>query len=106
MKRRKEVYLGTYNYYFQPIYPFSNPETNVIQYQDVFNIIPITIWSDGLFKELFWKYLVQRIVYHCFGEFNLNNQVILSNNFILLTSAILAHSDFISKNFFDKLLSL
>ena len=106
MKCRKEVFLGTYNYYPQPIYPYSNPETNIIQYQDAFNIILITIWSDGLFKALFWKSLVQRIIYHCFSKYNLNNQVVLSNNSILLTSAILAHSDSISNNFLDELLFL
>ena len=31
MKRKKEVHLGTYNYYLQPIHPFINHETNVIQ---------------------------------------------------------------------------
>ena len=40
MKRRKEVYLGTYHYYYlQPIYPFLNLKTNVIPYQDIFNNI-------------------------------------------------------------------
>ena len=36
----------------------------------------------------------------------MNNQVVLSNNLILLTSAILAHSDSISQSFFDELPSL
>ena len=81
MKRRKEVFLGTY----------------VIQYQDIFN--NILAQSDGLFKALLWNILVQRIVYHYFGESNLNNQAILSKNFILLPCAFLAHSDPISGNF-------
>ena len=43
MQRRKEVYLGTYHYYLQPLYPFFNLETNVIRYQDIFNnILSIT----------------------------------------------------------------
>ena len=58
MKRRKEAYFGAYNYYYQPIILLPNPETNIIQYQDVFNNIPFTIWSDGLLKALFWKSLV------------------------------------------------
>ena len=89
-KHRKEVFLGTY----------------VIQYQDIFNnILSITRYN-GLFKVFFWNLLVQRIVYHYFGEFNLNNQAILSNNFILLTSDILAHRGSISENFANKLLFL
>ena len=105
MRHRKEVYLGTCNYHLQSFHPLSNPETDVIQYQDAFNNILITIWSDGLFKALFWKSLVQKIVYHYFGEPNSNNQAILSNNFIPLISTILAHNNSIFQNFLDKLLS-
>ena len=53
MKHKKEVYLGTCNYHLQTFHPLSNPETDVIQYQDAFNNILITIWSDGLFKVIF-----------------------------------------------------
>ena len=64
--------------------------------------IALPIHSDSLFKVLFWKFFVQQIIYYCFGEFNLNNQVIFSNNFILLTSDVLTHSDSISENFPNK----
>ena len=103
---RKEVYLGTCSYQLQTSQPPSNPETDIIQNQDAFNNILIIIWFDGLFKVLFWKSLEQRIVYHYFGEPSSNNQVTLSNNFIPLISAILAHNNSISQNFLDDLLSL
>ena len=72
----------------------------MIQYQDIFN--SILTRSDGFFKALFWNILVQRNLYHYFGEFNFKNQAILSNNFIILNSATLAHSDPIFENFVDK----
>ena len=78
------------NHHFQLSYPSSHPEIDVTQHQYAFNNTLVTIQSDGLFKALFWNSLVQQIVYPYFGEPNSNNQVTLSNNFILLTFTILA----------------
>ena len=91
--RKEEVYFGTHYHHFQLSHPSTHPEADITQHQDAFNNILVTTWSDGLFKALFWNLLVHRIVYPYFGEPNSNNQVTLSNNFILLIFTILAHND-------------